>query len=86
MAALARHSSLRVRAAIVGGVQLLCDMSTGTACPLIPTADKKHVFETFHNLAHPGTRATRRLIAARVVWNGIGADIASWCRTVSVEK
>jgi hypothetical protein len=56
VAALARHSSLHVQTANVGGVQLLCDMSTGTARPLIPTADKKHVFTAFHTLAHPGTR------------------------------
>jgi Integrase zinc binding domain len=80
VAAQARHSSLRVRAADVGGVQLLCDMFTGTACPLIPTADKKHVFAAFHTLAHPGTQATRRLIAACVVWRGMAADIANWCR------
>jgi hypothetical protein len=37
VAATARHSSLRVRAVTIQNVEVLCDVSTGTARPLIPT-------------------------------------------------
>ena len=38
------------------------------------------MFEVIHNVAHPGTRATRRLVSARVVWRGMASDLAAWCR------
>jgi transposase InsO family protein len=60
--------------------EVYCDFSTGTARPLITAADKKQVFSAFHALAHPGVRASRQLIAARVVWKGMAADINRWCR------
>ena len=31
-------------------------------------------------LAHPGVRATRRLISSRYVWPRLNADVSSWCR------
>ncbi len=33
-----------------------------------------------HNLAHPGIRATRRLISSRYVWPGLASQVAAWCR------
>jgi cleavage and polyadenylation specificity factor subunit 1 len=75
VAATAGHSSLRVRAVKILDSELLCDVSTGTPRPLVPAADKRAVFTAFHDLAHSGTQATRRLIAALVVWRGMAADI-----------
>jgi Integrase core domain/Integrase zinc binding domain len=48
-------SALRVRPVILGGVSLLCDVSTGVL-------------------------ATRRLLAAKVIWPKMAADIGHWCR------
>jgi RNase H-like domain found in reverse transcriptase/Reverse transcriptase (RNA-dependent DNA polymerase)/Integrase zinc binding domain len=79
VAAMARLSSLRIRPVIVEDVELLCDVSTGALRPLIPTADREAVFLAFHGLAHAGTRATRQLISARVVWRHMAADITRWC-------
>jgi cleavage and polyadenylation specificity factor subunit 1 len=42
--------------------------------------DRRPIFSSFHNLAHPGIRASRRLISARVVWPHMAADIGAWCR------
>ncbi len=42
--------------------------------------DRLLVFKSVHGVAHPGIRATRRMIAARFVWPGMRADIAAWCR------
>jgi Integrase core domain/Integrase zinc binding domain len=38
------------------------------------------VFESLHQLAQLGTRATRRLIGARFVWRGMAKDSTEWCR------
>jgi Integrase core domain/Integrase zinc binding domain len=79
-AAAAASSALRVRPVTITGVDLLCDFSSGVARPLIPAADKRAVFLAFHTLAHPGVRANCRLLAARVVWRGMAANVNRWCR------
>ena len=58
-------------------VKLLCDVSTGRVRPLIPISDRQAVSESLHSIAHPGTRATRRLISSRVVWRGMASDLAA---------
>jgi hypothetical protein len=68
-------SALRVRPVMLGGIALLCDVSTGACCPLIPDQHRHQVFTAFHHLAHPGAQVTRRVLAARVVWPGMAADI-----------
>jgi RNase H-like domain found in reverse transcriptase/Integrase zinc binding domain len=80
VAAAMELSALRVRPVMFNNSEVYCDFSTGTARPLIPAADKKQVFSAVHTLAHPGVRASRRLIAARVVWKGMAADINRCCR------
>ncbi len=75
-----KSSSLQLRAVEVMGASLLCDFSTGVPRPLIPVADRQKVFNAFHYLAHAGTRATRRLIAARAIWRGMNSDVAAWVR------
>jgi cleavage and polyadenylation specificity factor subunit 1 len=72
--------SLQVQAREVEGVSLWCDGSTGRWRPLVPQEDRLMVFKSIHGVAHPGIRATRRMVAARFVWPNMRADIASWCR------
>ena len=60
---------------------LLCDMSTGTPRPYVPEPFRRVVFDTLHSLAHPGVRATQRLVTARYVWPGINADVRKWARS-----
>ncbi len=79
-AALVDNSSLQLQPVEIGGVSLLCDWSTGTPRPLIPAADRQAVFAAIHGLAHPGVRATRRLLATRAVWPNMKADAGRWCR------
>jgi Integrase zinc binding domain/Integrase core domain len=62
-----------------GGV-LLGDVSTGQFRLLVPLSHRRTVFDSLHNIAHPGTRASKRLISARYVWPGLAADVALWCR------
>ncbi len=38
------------------------------------------VFTAIHGLGHLGTRATQRLMTARVMWHGMRLDIAKWVR------
>ena len=38
------------------------------------------MFQAVHTLAHPGIRASRRLISSRFVWKGMAADVGCWCK------
>ena len=60
---------------------ILCDVSTGVPQPLVPSALRRHVFDVLHSLAHPGIRATQRLIVARFIWPNIHIDVRNWART-----
>ena len=47
---------------------------------MVPLSWRKTVFNSLHSLAHPGIRASRRLISSRFVWRGLAADVGQWCR------
>ena len=63
-----------------GGNSLLCDTSTGKNRPVVPLSLRRQVFNTIHQLAHPGIRATRRLICERFLWHGMARDVGEWVR------
>jgi hypothetical protein len=62
-----KSPSLQLLEQEVEGARLLGDISRGVWRPLVPASHNRGVFEACHNVAHPGTRATRRLLAARFV-------------------
>jgi hypothetical protein len=55
------------------GVLLLCDISKGRPRTAV-------VFAAIHEVAHPGVRATRRLISHCFAWKGMAADVAAWTK------
>jgi transposase InsO family protein len=75
----AASPALQVWQLQIHGADVLCDVSTGVARPLVPAAFRAAVFAAIHRLAHPGIRATRRLVS-RFVWHGCASDVAGWCR------
>jgi hypothetical protein len=56
--------ALRVITAKLDSTPLLVDISSGVFRPLVPASHRRRIFEAIHYLAHPGVRATRRLIAS----------------------
>jgi len=80
VAAMANKASLRVSSATFQGCQLICDFSTGAPRPLLPPPFRYPAFAAVHTLAHPGIRATKRLMSARWVWTGMSTDISRWSR------
>jgi Integrase core domain/Integrase zinc binding domain len=60
----------------VNNVSLWCDLSTGQALP----AFRRQIFQVLHGIAHPGIRASRRLISGRFLKEKMAADIGEWCR------
>jgi len=84
--ATAASSSLSVRSVAVGDTKLLCDDSRGVNRPLVPAGHCRRIFEAAHSLAHPGIRASQRLISARWVWKGSAADLAAGAGTANSAK
>ena len=74
------NTSLQIQTSTVGKQQLLCDVSSGRRWPLVPSGWRRKVFLAVHTLAHPGIRASRRLLSSRFVWKGMAADVGRWCR------
>ena len=61
--------------------ELLGDISWGHFLPSIPTSFCKDIFDHFHSLAHPGQKASFRLISCRFFWPGMQKDIQNFCKT-----
>jgi len=64
----------------LSGLSLLCDSSTSSLHPVVPVSLRHAVFNSVHNLAHAGTRATRRMVTSCFVWPRCAADITVWCK------
>ncbi|BHF59835.1 hypothetical protein SprV_0100279600 [Sparganum proliferum] len=63
-----------------GNGTILCDVST-TFRPFVPPSLRRQVFSSLHNLSHPGSRATDKLVSDRFVWPGMHKDLKAWART-----
>jgi cleavage and polyadenylation specificity factor subunit 1 len=77
---LRESTTLKIVKLKVGQAELWCDVSRGVARPLVPALHRRAVFDAVHSLAHPGIRASRRLVAQRFVWKGCNKNVAEWCR------
>jgi hypothetical protein len=73
-------SSLRVYEVSMNGIPILVDTSSGVFRPLVPDKFRRPIFDAIHGLAHPGIRASKRLISSRFVWPGLASQVAAWCR------
>lgn len=60
--------------------QLYCDTSTQHIRPYIPKGFRQQILANTHNLAHPGVRATTKLMTERFIWFGMRAEIAKFVR------
>eukprot|EP00794_Sanderia_malayensis_P015518 gene15518-biopygen11978 len=76
-------SSLQLQAAPLLSFSgtILCDISTATPRPYVPSSFRRLIFDKLHNMSHPGIRATQRLITQRYVWPSIQKDLRNWIRS-----
>ena len=72
---------------LTSDTQMICDITTDSPRPLVPTIHRWAVFATLHGLAHPGVPATVKLISARFFWPNMRRDITAWAPScVSCQK
>jgi transposase InsO family protein len=62
------------------GLTLLCDNSTERLRPIVPAQSRRAVFDTVHNLSHPGANTTVKLVSTRFVWHGMAKEVRAWVR------
>ena len=73
-------TALRWQDVDLQGATLLCDVSGRSPRPWVPAAYRRPIYEKLHGLAHPGTRASVRLVSSRYVWHGLNRDVTAWAR------
>lgn len=75
-------SSLDLRRVRLPGTaaEIICDMSSRTARPFVTKCLRRRVFDSVHRLAHPGVKASIRLVTERYVWPSVKADCRRWAR------
>ena len=78
--ALLQSTALTITSQPTGDLQLHGNVSTEMFRPLVPFNLRRQVFDSMHNIAHPGMRALRRLILSRYVWRGMAKEISTWAR------
>ncbi|UYV70374.1 hypothetical protein LAZ67_7002762 [Cordylochernes scorpioides] len=61
-------------------ISLYCDVSTAKPRPFVPAPCRRIFFSAYHNLSHPGLRATTRMVTAHYVWPAVKKDCALWTR------
>jgi hypothetical protein len=68
-------------------LELYCDTSTPYVRPYIPTECRKQIFNIIHDVSHPGTRTTRKLITQKYYWPSMNTDIGKWTKAcISCQK
>ena len=63
----------------IGSRQLYCETSQPTPRPFVPLDLRRAIFDSLHDLSHPGRKATFRLLNTRYFWPSMKADSESWC-------
>ena len=60
--------------------KLWCETSTPIPRPYLPQSCRLPIFNKLHCLAHPGIKASLRLIKSRYFWPNMDRDIRKWAR------
>lgn len=60
---------------------VLCDVSSGEIRPFVPKSLRVRVFHALHSLAHPGARASAKLVTERFIWPSVSKDCREWARS-----
>ncbi|GBO11728.1 hypothetical protein AVEN_95121-1 [Araneus ventricosus] len=65
---------------IQGWTLNFCDVATRRCRPFVPKEFRRLIFETLHNLSHPGVTTTVKLVGDRFLWPGYKKQVAEWIR------
>lgn len=76
------NNSLELKAYnLKSGEKLWCDVSTKNIRIYIPPKFRKNIFDLYHNLSHPGIKASVKLLSSKVIWTKINKDVSAWAKS-----
>lgn len=61
--------------------KVYCEVSTPNIRPYLTEQYRHIAFNALHDISHPGTRATRKLMQQKYFWPSMNQDIGNWTRT-----
>ena len=61
------------------GKPLICDKSLISPRPIVPPDSQRAVFNSLHDLTHPSTKRSLKLIKERYTWSNIDRSIKQFC-------
>lgn len=60
---------------------LMCDVSLRTCRPFVPEKLRREVFNSIHNLYHPGIKDSLKKISKKFVWLSMNKDVRNWAKS-----
>ena len=75
-----RPKAVKMEDVSFGDVTLYCDTSTGNPRPLLPKQWRDTTMKLFHNLSHPGNKATFKKISEKYYWPDMRKHISIFVR------
>ncbi|KAK4467605.1 hypothetical protein MN116_000270 [Schistosoma mekongi] len=85
-------TSLVFEEILIDNVKIVCDVSTGRYRPYIPHLLRHGIFESMHNISHPGVKSTTNMIRERFIWPNLNRDVRRWtqscnaCQSVKIQR
>jgi hypothetical protein len=75
-------NTLRLEQIQISGtsVYIYSNISARRTRPYFPTPLRLQLFQFVHDLLHPVTKATAKLVTQRFVWPGVQKDCRNWAR------
>ncbi|UYV84182.1 hypothetical protein LAZ67_X001460, partial [Cordylochernes scorpioides] len=78
---ISKNTSLKFKQCpLQSGNLLWCDVSTNNIRPFISIKFQMMVFTNFHELSHPGIKATTKQLTSRFIWPNMNKDIRKWAQ------
>ena len=59
---------------------IYCDISSSYPRPYIPNSLRQSIFDSIHQISHPGTKATVKLLKLRYFWPFMEKSIKQYCK------
>lgn len=76
-----KSSALELKLMKNDGYEIYCDTSSHTIRPYLTPSFRRLVFDTLHELSHPGVKGTVDLIRSRYIWKSLKKDVTEWTRS-----
>jgi len=82
------HVGIKLKKISISGSdkQVYCDVTREKPRPYVTQPFRRQVFLSLHGLAHPGVKATVKLLTERYVWANIKSDCTRWANMRAVLK